>query len=238
MIGHLERAAELAGQRNLGARCEAVSTLAFEAARIGVTTGDETALKKAKEAAAETLRAIRPIGGQLPWEADAHAALALVAQAEGDDATAADEARLALDLDGETFLAQYLHVLWVAGRILIVGDAPEAPALSAEILAGFGFIDMLIADPDLKARWFGLPTHRELAEIVGFEYSRAIEPEENVELGEAELGLLRDLASGTVTANRLGGPGSADVEELLAKLGVASESEAIEYAIKAGVTWQ
>ena len=238
MIGHLERAAELAGQRNLGARCEALSTLAFEAARIGVSTGDETTLKKAKEAAAETLRAIRPIGGQLPWEADAHAALALVAQAEGDDATAADEARLALDLDGETFLAQYLHVLWVAGRVLIVGDAPEAPALSAEILAGFGFIDMLIADPDLKARWFGLPTHRELAEIVGFEYSRAIEPEENVELGEAELGLLRDLASGTVTANPLGGPGSSDVEELLVKLGVASESEAIEYAIKAGVTWQ
>jgi hypothetical protein len=128
-------------------------------------------------------------------------------------------------------LAQYLHVLWVAGRILIVGDAPEAPALSAEILAGFGFIDMLIVDPDLKARWFGLPTHRELAEIVGFEYSRAIEPEGAVELGDAELGLLRDLASGSVTANR-------DVEELLAKLGVASESAAIEYAIKTGVTWQ
>jgi hypothetical protein len=163
----------------------------------------------------------------------------LVAAAEGDGEKAADEARAALDLDGETFLTQYLHVLWVAGRVLIVADAPEAPALSAEILAGFGFIDMMLADPDLKAKWFGIPTHRELAEIVGFEPSPASEAEDRVELGEDELGLLRDLASGSVTADRAGAPGGAgDVKELLAKLGVASETEAIEYAIKTGVTWQ
>ncbi len=237
VVSHFERAAELAGHKNLGARCEALSALAFEAARIGVATGDESAMKKSKQAAAETLRTVRPMSGQLPWEADAHAALALVAGAEGEGETAADEARAALDFDGETFLAQYLHVLWVAGRVLIVGDEPEAAALSAEILAGLGFIDMLIADPELKARWFGRPTIRELAEIVGFEPSGVSESEERVELGDAELALLRDLASGSMTANQVGG-GSDDVEELLAKLGVASETEAIEYAIKTGVTWQ
>jgi hypothetical protein len=236
-VAHFQRAAELAGQKNLGARCEAISTLAFETARIGVATGDESALDKAKESAAEALRTARPMGGQLPWEADAHAALALVAAAKGDGETAADEARAALDLDGETFLTQYLHVLWVAGRVLIVGDAPEAPALSAEILAGFGFIDMMLADPDLKAKWFGIPTHRELAEIVGFEPSPASGPENRVELGEDDLGLLRDLASGSVMADQALGS-SAEVKELLAKLGVASETEAIEYAIKSGVTWQ
>jgi tetratricopeptide (TPR) repeat protein len=236
MVSHFERAAELAGQKNLGARCEALSTMAFEAARIGLVTGDETAMEKAKTAAAEALRATRPISGQLPWEADAHAALALVAEAEGDRETAADEARAALELDGETFLAQYLHVLWVAGRVLIVGDEPEAAALSAEILAGFSFVDMSIADPDFKAKWFGLPTHRELAQIVGFEPSQASQPEDSIELGEDELGLLRDLASGSVGAGASGSSG--EMRELLSKLGVASETEAIEYAIKTGVTWQ
>jgi hypothetical protein len=210
--------------------------MAFEAARIGLVTGDETAMEKAKTAAAEALRATRPISGQLPWEADAHAALALVAEAEGDRETAADEARAALELDGETFLAQYLHVLWVAGRVLIVGDEPEAAALSAEILAGFSFVDMSIADPDFKAKWFGLPTHRELAQIVGFEPSQASQPEDSIELGEDELGLLRDLASGSVGAGASGSSG--EMRELLSKLGVASETEAIEYAIKTGVTWQ
>jgi hypothetical protein len=239
VIAHFERAAELAGQKNLGARCEALSTLAFEAARIGVATGDEGAMKKAKEAAVETLRTVRPMSGGLPFEADAHAALALVAQSEGDGETAAEEARASLDFDGETFITQYLHVLWVAGRVLIVGNAPEAAALREEILAGMGFVDMSIADPELKARWFGLPTHRELAEIVGFEPSQGGQPEDTVELGEDDLELLRELASGSNTDDRPRGPGGpGDVEELLAKLGVASQSEAIEYAIKAGVTWQ
>jgi len=241
MVRHFERAAELAGQKNLGARCEAYSTLAFELARIGGANDDDSVLKQAKEAATETLRTVRPMSGRLPWEAEAHAALALVAQAEGDEATAADEARAALDIDGETFISQYLHVLWAAARILIVNGEPEAAALSAEILGGFTYVNMSINDPDLKARWFEFPAHRELAEIVGFEPSQAWQAEEGSELSEAELGLLRDLASGTVAVGEEAGEGnggSDEVDELLAKLGVASRSEAIEYAIKAGVTWQ
>jgi len=48
---------------------------------------------------------------------------------------------------------------------------------------------------------------------------------------EADLALLREMASGS--SDR-----STGVEGLLAKLGVATENEAIQYAIKAGVTWQ
>jgi tetratricopeptide (TPR) repeat protein len=231
MTRHFERAAELSGERNLGARCEALSSLAFECARIGVVGGVEPALKKAREAATETLRRVRPMGGRLPWEAEAHAALALVAQSEGDQATAAEQARAALDIDGETFIAQYIHALWAAGRILIVTGEPEAASLSAEILGGFGYINMSINDADFKAKWFAMPMHRELAEIVGFEPSEAWQPVGG-ELSDDDLGLLRDLASG----ERAGG--SDQVGQLLAKLGVASETEAIEYAIKAGVTWQ
>jgi hypothetical protein len=103
---------------------------------------------------------------------------------------------------------------------------------------------MSMTDPDIKAKWFDLPTHRELAEIVGFDPSQAWQPNEidGVELSDKELGLLGDLASGSVTAGQASGgqaaAGSDDVGQLLAKLGVASESEAIEYAIKTGVTWQ
>jgi hypothetical protein len=234
LVGHFERAAELAGMKNLGGRCQALSTLAFECARIGATTGDPAALRKAKQAAAETLATLRPMSGSLPWEAEARAALALVAEAEDDGRLAAAEARACLQLDGETFLEQYIHVLWAAGRILIVNNEPEAAALSAEITAGLGFVDMSISDPDLKARWFALPLSRELAEIVGFEASGA-GASDAIELNDYELGLLRDMASGSL-ADRDAGP--AEVDALLAKLGVASQTGALEYAIKAGVTWQ
>ena len=120
-----------------------------------------------------------------------------MAQAEGDDRTAAVEARACLDLDGETFLEQYVHSLWAAGRILIVNNEPEAAALSAEIIAAFGFVDMSISDPDLKARWFALPPIRELAEIVGFESSTPGESD-SIVLDNDELGLLRDMAAGSL----------------------------------------
>ncbi len=234
MVGHFERAAELAGQKNPGARCEATSTLAFEAARIGVATGDMEAFRKAKNAANETLEAVRPLGARLPWAADAHAALALAA-AEGDTVIAADEARAALDLDGETFLTQYLHALWAAARILILGGEPEAPALIGEILGGFGFVDMVIGDPAIKAKWFALPTHREMADIVGFEPTPEVQPAEAAALGETDIELIRAIAGGSVAE---GDTYAAEVEELLAKLGASSPEEAIQYAIRAGVTWQ
>jgi class 3 adenylate cyclase len=233
LVAHFERAAELSGLKNLGGRCQALSTLAFECARIGVTTGDQVALAKAKLAAAETLSSVHSMSGRLPWEAEAHAALALVAQAEGDDGTAAVEARACLDLDGETFLEHYVHSLWAAGRILIVNNEPEAPSLSAEIIAAFGFVDMSISDPDLKARWFAMPPIRELAEIVGFEASTPGESD-SIVLDNDELGLLRDMAAGSLARES----GSDDVDVLLAKLGVGSPAEALEFAIKTGVTWQ
>jgi tetratricopeptide (TPR) repeat protein len=231
MIGHFERAAELAGHKHLGGRCEARSTQAIECARIGAERNNEVLLGRAREAAEETLEMVRRIPGKLPWEPEAHATLAIVAHVEGDEETAADHARAALDIDGETFLTQYINVLWAAGRTLIASGQPEAAALSAQVLAGFGFINMTISDPLTRARWFDLPKHRELAEIVGFDPSVAWDGDPGgVDLTGDELALLRDLASGTRT-------GSDDVGSLLAKLGVDTETEAIEAAIKAGVTW-
>ena len=69
--------------------------------------------------------------------------------------------------------------------------------------------------------------------IVGFDpaESLATDGEGGPELTEADLALLRELASGS--SDR-----SPEVDDLLARLGVATENEAIQYAIKAGVTWQ
>jgi class 3 adenylate cyclase/tetratricopeptide (TPR) repeat protein len=235
MVRHFERAAELAGQKNLGGRCDAYANLAIECARIGIHEGDQSILKTAREAATEVMTMVRRMPGKLPWEAVAHAALAVVAQAEGDQTTAAEEGRAALDIDGETYLSLYLPILWAAARTLIAPGEPEAAALSAEILAGLSYISMSMTDPDLKAKWFDLPTNREVAEIVGFDPAQSwlSDEVESVELTDEELGLLGNLASGGQT-----GIGPDDVGRLLAKLGVASQTEAIEYAIKAGVTWQ
>jgi tetratricopeptide (TPR) repeat protein len=232
MTAHLTRAAELAGHKYPGARCEALSTLAIELARIGTATGDPELLDRARAVAGETLDLVGRMAGNLPWGPEAHAALALVEQAEGNQAGAADHARAALGIEGETHVTQYLNVLLAAGRVLIAAGEPEAAALSAEILGGFSFVDMIMTDPAIKNRWFDLPRHRELAGIVGFEPSQG-EPgtEGGLELNDEEQALLRDLASGARS-------GSDRMEGLLAKLGVSSETEAIEYAIKAGVTWR
>ena len=105
----------------------------------------------------------------------------------------------------------------------------------AEIIAVFGFVDMSISDPEFKARWFALPLVRELVEIVGYKSSTPPEESESTELNDDDLALLRDIASGSLAPQETG---SGEVDVLLTKLGVASPAEALEYAIKTGVSWQ
>ena len=241
MTRHYERAADLAGEKNLGERCEARAQLAFEYARAAALGGDETMFTQAREAARETLEITSRMKGRLPWEALAHAALALVAESEGDDAMAADEARASLDIEGDTHLLTYVPILWVAARTLIAADAPEAVSLSAEILGGLAYLSMSIGDEDVRAKWFANPMHAEITEIVGFDPTESWgEGDSEVpELTERELETLRDLAAGSFGGRSAGRVDpSNQVEDLLAKLGVETEKEAIQYAIRAGVTWQ
>ncbi len=138
-------------------------------------------------------------------------------------------------LDGLTHVLHFVNVMWAAGRVLIGQQAPEAGALMQQVAQGLGFVSMNIVDPDIKAKWFAVDSHRELAGLVGFELSEAFEGfGEPVELAARELEVLRDLTSGS-------NDGSAtpdEISSLLQKLGVESETKAIEYAIKTGVTWQ
>ncbi|HET9204107.1 MAG TPA: AAA family ATPase [Acidimicrobiia bacterium] len=236
MTRHYRRAAELAGQRSPGERGEALANLAFEHARIAVLNDDESLLDSASEAAQETLDLAGGMRGQLPWEALTHAALALVAEAKGDEATAADEARKSLDIDGETHLLYFVPILWVAARNLIASGQPEAASLSAQIIGGLSYLSMSMTDPELREKWFATPVVHEVAEIVGFDPATSLAADDDEPyLSEEELSMLRELASGSVAERS---PDSPEVGVLLAKLGVETANEAIQYAIKTGVTWR
>jgi tetratricopeptide (TPR) repeat protein len=236
MDRHYRRAADLAGQGSIGERCEALATLAFEYARIAAFGGDNSLMERARVAAEEALEAGRQVRGRLPTNALAHAALSLAAGDEGDTATAAEEARSALDIDGETHLLYFVAILWAAARALILGDQPEAASLSAEIIGGMYYLSMSMSDPEIRAKWFSNPIHAQLAEIVGFDLATLESPEgEHEPLDDDESDLLRALASGSVGA---GSEAPTRVGYLLAKLGVDTENEAIQYAIKSGVAWR
>ena len=66
MTRHYQRAAELAGQKSPGERCEALSNLGFEYARIAVLGGDPSLYENAAEAARETLEMQPAAEGQAP----------------------------------------------------------------------------------------------------------------------------------------------------------------------------
>lgn len=232
---HYERAAELAGKKSQAGQAEAYCALAIESVKLGILNDDSRLLGRARRAAEQTLDCVGPLRGQLPWESVAHAVMAVVADSEGRSEEAADEVRLALStLDGLTHILHFVNVLWAAGRVLIGQGAPESEALTQQIAQAMGFLSMNMTNPDVRAQWFDVPSHRELGRLVGFELSAGFDVADGAsDLADHELELLREIASGSREHEA-----EQDISDLLAKLGVESETEAIEYAIKAGVTWQ
>ena len=233
MTRHYRRAADLAGQTSIGERCEALATLALEYARIATFTDDPHIMERAQATAEETLESAAQVKGRLPTNALAHATLSLVANAGGDVETASEEARNALDIDGETHLRYFVPVLWAAARTLILNDQPEAASLSAEIIGGMYYLGMSMSDPEIRRKWFANPIQSDLARIVGFDPTTLDDADSGpVPVSDEDLDLLRALASGSA------GTVSDRMSGLLSRLGVESENEAIQYAIKAGVSWQ
>lgn len=236
MIVHYERAAELAGSKNPAAKAEAHCSLAVDAVKTWAVTADAALLERARTAAEQTLDVSSGLPEACPWGPVAHAVLAVVDESEGRAEEAADHARTALStLDGLTHILHFVNVLWAAGRVLIGQQAPEAGALIQQVAQGLGFVSMNIVDGDIRAKWFAVEFHRELAVLVGFQLSDAFGSDgETVDLAARELEVLRDLTSGSDEQSAT----SDEISSLLEKLGVESETEAIEYAIKADVTWK
>ncbi len=233
---HFDRAVELAGSKNPAGQAEAYCALAMETCKLWASTGDVTLLDRTAQAARDTLDATGFMRGQLPWESVAHAVLAVVADAEDRPEEAEEEARVALStLDGMTHIIHFVNVLWAAGRVLIGHQAPEAGGMAQQIAQGLGYLSMNIIDPEIRSKWFGVEAHRELAQLAGFELPDYLgSDEEPADLDDHELALLREITSGSNETQH----DQTEVTDLLSKLGVDSETEAIEYAIKAGIRWR
>jgi hypothetical protein len=233
---YFEQAAELAGTKNAAGRAEALCALAIESCKLWAIDSDPALLDRARKAAEDTLEAVGLLPGGTPWESVAHSVMAVVADQENRPEDAADEARIALStLDGLTHILHFINVLWAAGRVLVGQQAPETEALTHQIAQGLGYLSMNMTNPEIRARWFGVETHRELTELAGFEITDQMAGVgATVDLADNEMELLREITSGSEDT----GANEGDIEALLSKLGVSTETEAIEYAIKAGITWQ
>ncbi len=236
MKEHFERAVDLAGTKNQAGRAEAYCALAMETCKLWATTGDADLLDRAAQAARDTLDATGSMRGQLPWDSVAHSVLGVVADADDRAEQAEENARTALStLDGMTHILHFVNVLWAAGRVLIGHRAPEAQGMAQQIAQGLGYLSMNIIDPEIRSKWFGVEAHRELARLAGFELPEYLgSGPEPADLDEHELALLREITSGTYETQH----DQTEVTDLLSKLGVDSETEAIEYAIKAGIRWR
>ncbi len=98
MRAHLERAVELAMETGQSAaRCEALSTLAVAASRLGAERDDDELLDVAERTGREAMELCGALPGHPPWVARAAAALARVALVRGRTEEAADLAGSAME---------------------------------------------------------------------------------------------------------------------------------------------
>ena len=160
----------------------------------------------------------------------------MVADEQGDSEAAVEHARSAISaIEPDPHLLHFIDVLWGAGRVLLRNEAPESGPLSQQIGQGLGYLSFNLAEPEIRAKWFAMPAHAELAQLVGFSLPTGEEvPEVEAALTPQELDVLRGITSGDMSI----GERTDDVQALLDKLGAESELQAIEYAIHAGITWQ
>ena len=245
MLEHLEQAVKLATEHGSPAgRCENLALLAIEAAKLGESSGDDELLDRALLGADEAREVAKSLPGFLPWEAEAWAATALVRLTRGEADAAADAARSSLAAIEPRFTrAPYLDVIWVAGRVLIGQQAPEAQDLRNEILEDLFMIDKSTVDPEIKSRFFALPRISELAELCGFAGFQIELPAPWLEAGldESEMMILQQLVTGKSDAEIAS---TIDVTEanvgeqldvIFAKLGVSNRTAAKEYALTGGI---
>src|SRR4029079_14833531 len=128
MRSNLDRAVEVAtAQGSPAARCEALTRLAVEAARLGGRTASQELLDIAEGAAqeAKALGAILP--GHAQWVPECDAALATVLLARGNIEAAVASAAAAIEaLAASHHEDVYPDVIIPAGEVLLEHGPPEA----------------------------------------------------------------------------------------------------------------
>jgi DNA-binding NarL/FixJ family response regulator len=232
MRKHFDRAiAQAAEQGQTAARCEALASLALDAARLGELDDAETAAR-------EVLALTEHVPGHPPWAAQADAAIAQVELARGRTAEAVEAARSALGrIEASMSEDASLEVYLPAARAIIEGGTEEERAMLVDFLrVGLAMIAQRTLDPDVRARWFRGPVGAELARIAGpisagvGSAALAMDPK--------DVELLERLVAGRTDreiADELGvaeGDVARRLTELFARIGTHSRAEATAFAFR------
>ena len=170
MRRELEAAVAMATEQGRApARCEALATLALEAARLGARTADADLLEVAEQAGRQARDLAVQLPGHAPWGAQADAALATVALARGDTATATEHAGAAVQaLQSSLHEDLSLDVFVPAARALFAGAPPDVQAaVRGYLRVALTRIAQGTADEAIRVRWLRGPVGRELVELVG-----------------------------------------------------------------------
>lgn len=242
MGAHLERAVELATESGQSAaRCEALSTLAVAASRLGAELDDDELLDVAERTGREAMELCGALPGHPPWVARAAAALARVALVRGHAEDAAELAGSAMEsLRSAMHEDLELDVLLPAAAVFQATGALEWDDVRQYLQMSLAMIAQRTLDEDVRVRWFRGPVGREMTRLAG-----PIQPLPTADAtvdGDASDGsdtaLLRSLVQGKtnaeiakdldmeedVVARRLG--------ELFARVGASSRAEATAFAFR------
>ncbi len=254
MREHFERALEAATeQARPAARCEILARMALEAARLGAERDDDDLLALAERSATEAKELVPLFVTHQPWGAFADAALAEVACARGDQATASDRGRAVIGAIQEAMREDlYPEMLMPTARAVLGGDD------AAEVGQVRGFLQMLLAmvaqrtvDDAIRVRWFKGPVGREWTRLAGPVVDGAVGGSNSDGDGDGhgalrgldqdERRLLGHLTEGMTTAEiaeRMGATEAATrlkLQEMFAKIGASSRGEATAFALREGV---
>ena len=242
MLRHLERASELAAERDHpAARCEAQAQLALSAARLGAERDDDELLAVAERAGRAATDLCAGLPGHPPWGAQGEAALAQVALCRGELEPALTHARSAIaGLQEARQEDLHLEVLTPVAKVLRATDAPEWAPTAEWIQLSLAMVAQRTIDEDVRVKWFRGPVGSELSELDG---PPSWTPEANgdgqsAELDEADAELLRCLIQGRTNAEIAEDLGldehavSRRLGELFTRIGTSSRAGATAFAFR------
>ena len=233
-----------ANQRRPAAQAEALALLALEAARRGAASNDESLLDAAASAAREARRIVGQLAGRPPWAAQADAAESRVALARGDNDSALQFARSAMDyLQSSMREDPHLEILLPAARaVLAAGEPEEKQGVTGQLQVYQAFGASRMMDEQVRVRWFRGPVGSELAELAGpirAPSAGVAAPARGDELDESQNRVLHMLVQGH--SNReIGEELSLDdagvnglLSALYAQIGTSSRAETTAFAFRA-----
>ena len=241
MRAHLEHAVQqAAGSGQMATRCQTLARLAIESARLGAHTGDEELMALAERSAVEAAELAATLPGHAPWGAQADAARARVALAQGrfDEATAF--ARAAADaLQAARHEDLHLDVLLPSARALMETGAPEWEAgVRPYVQLSLAMVAQRTMDEDVRVRWLRGPLGREMVALAGpIETMVASDGERDAPAGGNDL-LLQSLVQGKTNAEIAGDLGIDEhaverrLGELFATIGASSRADATAFAFR------